>query len=129
MKLLTKELQRLLPPLYSQENEADPVCRVKFFMPDGAFTWYVIEGATREKTGCGWGLNCQHRLLAEYDPAHDDVLFFGYVAGQEAELGYFTLSELAAIRGVLRLPVERDLYFEPCRLSEVKSSANEAQTA
>lgn len=38
-------------------------------------------------------------------------LFFGYVIGLEAELGYFSLSELEQIRGALGLPVERDLYF------------------
>jgi len=120
MKLLTEELRRMIPPLYSQEQEADPLCQVKFFMPDGAFTWYVIEGSTREITGCGFGVNCNYRPLAEYDPSRDDVLFFGYVRGLEAELGYFSLSELTAIRGMLRLPVERDRYFKPTRLSKVK---------
>ncbi len=126
MQLLTQALLRKIPPLYSQENEADPMCVAKFFMPDGAFTWYVIEGATREKEGCGWGVNCQHRPLSEYDPARDDVLFFGYVTGLEAELGYFTLSELTAIRGMLGLPVERDRYFDPTRLSEVKATVKKA---
>src|SRR5512135_1240488 len=35
MQLLTQELQREIPPLYSQENEADPMCRTKFFLPGG----------------------------------------------------------------------------------------------
>src|SRR5512135_804479 len=122
MQLLTKELQRKIPPLYSQENEADPVCVAKFFMPDGAFTWFVIEGSTREQEGCGWGENCHHRPLTEYDPDRDDVLFFGYVRGLESELGYFTLAELTDIRGMLRLPVERDRHFTPTRLSEVKAN-------
>ena len=121
MQLLTKKLRQTIPPLYSQENEADPLCRVRFFMPDGAFTWFVIEGSTREKDGCGWGVNCHHRPLIEYDPENDDVLFFGYVAGWAQELGYFTLSELTAIRGMLKLPVERDRNFIPARLSEVKA--------
>ena len=121
MRLLTQALQREIPPLYSQEQEADPICRARFFMPDGAFTWYVIEGSTREKEGCGWGVNCHHRPLSEYDPDRDDVLFFGYVRGLESELGYFTLSELTGIRGMLRLPVERDRFFIPARLSEVKA--------
>ncbi len=126
MQLLTQALLRKIPPLYSQENEADPMCVAKFFMPDGAFTWYVIEGATREKAGCGFGVNCHHRPLSEYDPEKDDVLFFGYVTGLEAELGYFTLSELTAIRGMVGLPVERDRYFDPTRLSEVKAMVEKA---
>jgi hypothetical protein len=121
MQLLTKELMGKIPSLYSQEHVADPICRVKFFMPDGAFTWWVIEGATREKEGCGFGVNCNHRPLTEYDPESMDVLFFGYVQGLEAELGYFSLSELTAIRGMLRLPVERDRFFTPVKLSEVKA--------
>jgi Protein of unknown function (DUF2958) len=121
MQLLTRELLRMIPPLYSQEQIADPMCRVKFFMPDGAFTWWVIEGGTREKAGCGFGVNCNHRPLTEYDPAKDDVFFFGFVQGLEAELGYFSLSELTAIRGMLRLPVERDRFFTPAKLSEVKA--------
>lgn len=121
MQLFTQELLRKIPPLYSQENVPDPMCRAKFVMPDGAFTWWVIEGSTREKEGCGFGVNCNHRPLAEYDPDRDDVLFFGYVRGLESELGYFTLSELTAVRGMLRLPVERDQHFTPRKLSTVKT--------
>jgi len=119
MKLITKELLERIPPLYSQENEEDPLVVCKFFTPGGSWTWFVIEGSTREKDGCGFGVECNHRPLSEYDPKRDDILFFGYVDGFEPEIGYFTLSELNG-RGVLGLPVERDLYFDPCRLSAVK---------
>lgn len=60
MKLMTKELKKKIPPLYSQENVKDP------------------------------------------------------------ELGYFSLSELEKVRGPLGLRVERDLYWEPKPLSEVR---------
>ena len=43
--------------------------------------------------------------------------FFGLVDGFERELGYFSLSELQAFRGRFGLGIERDLYFEPRRLS------------
>ena len=119
MKLMTKELLAKIPPLYSREDEADPMVVCKFFTPDGAWTWYVIEGSTREKVGCGFGENCNHRPLAEYDPERHDILFFGYVDGLEREYGNFTLSELEEIRGGLGLPVERDLYFKPCRVSSL----------
>lgn len=104
MKLLTVEVLKRLPPLYSQENTADPVCQVKFFTPDANWTWYAIEGSPQE---------------GEYHPG-GDMMFFGYVVGLEKELGYFALSELQSIRGRFRLPVERDRYWEPRTLSQVK---------
>ena len=105
MKLLTKELKAKIPVLYSQENEADPMVVCKFFDPSGSWTWYVLEGEEKE-----------------YDYG-SDVLFFGYVVGFEKELGYFTLHELETAKqgltGLKALPIERDIYFTPCRLSEV----------
>jgi len=106
MKLLTKEIIQKLPKLYSQENEKDPMVICKFFDPTGSWTWYVIEGEEQE-----------------YDYGAD-YLFFGYVVGFESELGYFTLNQLETAKqgltGLAGLPIERDLYFTPCRLSEVK---------
>jgi hypothetical protein len=95
LELLTKELREHLPPLYAQEQEADPLVICKFFTPDSTWTWYVLE--------------------------FDGVdVFFGLVIGFEQELGYFLLSELGQARGPLGLPIERDLHFKPTRLSEVK---------
>src|SRR5262245_43368834 len=99
MQLLTKKLLATLPPLYSQEEEKDPVVHVKFFTPDGGWTWYATEGS----------------------PEGDDFIFFGFVVGPFPEWGNFSLNELKSVRGALGLPVERDLYFEPARWSEVKS--------
>jgi len=109
IKLLTKELRRKLPHLYSQENEADPMVICKFFTPDAGWTWYAVEGSPVDKDGF-------------YDTNKEkvDFLFFGFVIGIEPELGYFSLSESSKVRGVLGLPIERDLWFEPMRLSEVK---------
>ena len=95
MELLTKELREQLPPLYAQEHGADPLVICKFFTPDGSWTWYALE----------------------FDG--EDV-FFGLVIGFESELGYFSLSELQAVRGPLGLPIERDLHFQPTRLSVVR---------
>lgn len=97
MQLLTPELRAQLPKLYSQENTPDPIVHIKFFTPDSKWTWYVTEG----------------------EPEEDDVRFFGYVIGHEAEWGYFLLSELESARGPLRLPIERDLYFEPQPFSTI----------
>ncbi len=95
MKLLTKEILKKLPKMYASENEKDPMVWSKFFTPDSNWTWYIME--------------------------FDGVdTFFGLVDGFEKELGYFSLSELKAIRGKLGLPVERDMSFKPCRLSSLR---------
>ncbi len=97
MKLMTKDLLERIPPLYSQENEKDPRVFCKFFTPSDRWTWYVLEGSTRERDGCGFGVNCNHRPLTEYDPQRDDILFFGYRVSPRfvrkyiiSVLGYFT---------------------------------------
>jgi Protein of unknown function (DUF2958) len=96
MELVTNELREQLPPLYAQKREADPIVVCKFFTPDSSWTWYALE--------------------------FDEVdTFFGLVIGFEAELGYFSLSELQAARGPLGLPIERDLHFQPTRLSVIRS--------
>ena len=46
--------------------------------------------------------------------------FFGAVSGIEFELGYFSLSELEQTTGPLGLHIERDLYFKPTPLSEIR---------
>jgi len=47
--------------------------------------------------------------------------FYGLVIGHEMELGYFSLAELEQVRGPWSLPVERDLYFEPTILEDLKA--------
>jgi hypothetical protein len=106
---LTKELAKTLPALYSQENTADPMVVYKFFMPDGGWTWYAIEGSPVDASG-----------FYDTDKEKVDFVFFGLVDGLEVELGYFSLAELQQIRGKFGLPVERDLHFQPTRLSQVK---------
>ena len=34
-------------------------------------------------------------------------------------LGYFSLDEIASVRGALNLPVERDIRFKPTKLSQI----------
>jgi hypothetical protein len=97
MKLLTDELRARLPPLYSQEAEANPIVYAKFFLPGTGWTWYVTEGS----------------------PRGDDFLFFGFVVGLESEFGYFVLSELESVRTSLVVGVERDLTFTEGRLTDV----------
>ena len=95
MNLLTEEIRKRLPPLYSQEELGGKAgAHVKLFTPDSSWTWYVTE----------------------YDG--QDTLF-GLVEGMETELGYSSLKEIEALRGPLGLPVERDLYWTAKTLEEI----------
>lgn len=95
MQLLTKEVTTKLPFLYTQEDEEDPMVICKFFAVWSSWTWYAIEFDGQDT-------------------------FFGYVAGDFPELGYFSLSELQSLKGPMGLGIERDMYFRTCRLSEIK---------
>ncbi|MGK9171545.1 DUF2958 domain-containing protein [Inquilinus limosus] len=82
----------------------DPYPVVKLFTPDAGATW----------------------LLSELDPADPDLAFGLCDLGLGfPELGSVRLSEIAAIRGRLGLPVERDLFFRPDR--PLSRYAEEAQ--
>jgi len=71
-------------------EDIDPLPVLKLFTPDGSATW----------------------LLTELDPDDPDIAFglcdlgMGY-----PELGSVSLSEIAAVRGRMGLPIERDLHF------------------
>ena len=108
MQLLTEELKQQLPPLYSQQNENDPLVVCKFFHPLSFWTWYAIEGSPVDE-------DCYY----DTDKEKVDFLFFGWVYGDFPELGYFSLNEMQQIN-VGGLGMERDLHFTPKKLSEVK---------
>ncbi len=97
MQLMTKAIEAKLPAMKATEGQADPEIIVKFFTPWSSWTWWAIEGE-REENG--------------------DFLFFGLVDGHDKELGYWRLSELANLKGLGGLRVERDLHFEGHTLSE-----------
>ena len=99
MKLITKKIENELAkyPLYSQDGkgkEAVAIC--KFFLQ--GFTWYVLEA---QKNG-------------------NDYEFFGIVDGLEKEYGYFTLSQLQSLRGRWGITVERDMYFKPTKVKDIR---------
>lgn len=72
---------------------------LKLFQPWGAWSWYAT----------GW------------HPGHcDGGAFFGLVRGDEIELGYFSLGEIAQIRGPCGLRIERDLHWRPRPVEEVR---------
>jgi len=97
MKMLTKEVEKRIPELYSHDGKdaAEVPVAVKFFDPSGSFTWYVTEGNKLE---------------------NGDWSFFGLVdSGFYSELSYFRLSDLlnakTGLRGLKALPIERDLNY------------------
>jgi len=75
---------------FARNENFDPSPIVKLFTPDGSATW----------------------LLASLEPDAPDVAFACCDLGLGSpELGSVLLSEIAAVRGRLGLPVERDLHF------------------
>jgi hypothetical protein len=102
-QLMTKELSSKIPKLYSQEEVSDPTVVAHYFTPYGRGDWFVIEWDGQD-------------------------LMYGLADLGYPELGYFSLSELeSAYRGSLPL-VERDLYWTPVPLSEVKKTRMSAET-
>jgi cation transport regulator ChaB len=95
--LLTKELEKQLPPLYSNEEKGkDAQALVKFFSPMSNWTWYA----------------------SEYDP--ESRTFFGLVDGFEKEFGYFSLDEMEGVEGPAGMPsIERDIGWEPKTFNEI----------
>ena len=102
-KLMTKELADTIPALYADDGADDPdavIAHAKLFSPYSNWTWYVTEWDA--ETG----------------------LCFGLVEGYETELGYFDLTELAEATVLGSVPaIERDLYWEPTTLGEIKRRA------
>lgn len=102
MKLLTKELLRRFEQVGRQEDSSNPLVIAKFFNPCGAGTWYATE----------------------YDPESRE--FFGYVSifgDWNDEWGSFSLADLESYRSQFGLGIERDLYFDEKRISEVVPKA------
>ena len=102
-KLMTKELGDTIPALYANENVDDydaVLAPAKLFSPYNGWTWYITEWDA--ETG----------------------LCFGLVEGFETELGYFDLTELAEVTVFGSVPaVERDLYWKPKTLGEIRAES------
>lgn len=97
-ELLPDEIREQIPKLYETDGMGlFAIAIVKFFTPDANWTWYATE----------------------FD---GEDIFFGLVDGFERELGYFSLHELATIKGALGLLVERDVTFEPETLENLKNN-------
>lgn len=98
MKLITDELKAQFPPLYAQDGLGDDaIVHAHFFTPGGSGDWFALE----------------------YDPKTNEC--FGLCCIFEDELGYFSVDELESIKcPPLGLPIERDMYWTPKTLGEVR---------
>lgn len=98
MELILQEAKQQIPKLYETEEQNNPIAYVKLFLD--SWTWYITEMSI------------------------DNNICFGYVISPfGAELGYFSLEEIKGIKGNLGIVVERDLSFNPTRLSVIKKAS------
>jgi len=100
MKLITKEIEKQIPALYSQDGKemADVICYAKLFDPYGQSFWFLTEYDPNEKLAFGWAC-----LGGDTD---------------NAEFGYVSIAELEEIRFMGKPRIERDKYFKPCPLGK-----------
>ena len=104
-QLMTQKLADTIPAIYANEKVSDydtVLAHAKLFSPYSNWTWYITE----------------------IDAATGQC--FGLVDGLEREIGYFDLTELAETTVYGGVPaVERDLYWEPKTLGEIKRGSQE----
>lgn len=105
-KLMTADLRKSIPPIYSNEKVPldDVIVHAKFFSPygNGAMTWWVTE----------------------FD-GEDSLFGFVSLGMGGDEWGYFSLSELETtdvpgFRGLQA--IERDISWKPTRWGDVKKT-------
>ena len=96
LKMFTEEQREKLLANGATPDDHPPV--VKLFTPDANCTW----------------------LLSELDP-NNPTMAFGLcdLGFGSPELGYVSITELESVRGLLGLPIERDLH---CDLTEPLSN-------
>jgi len=102
MKLLTKEITKKATEQFDKGSDLDDQMIVaKFFNPMGSWTWYLMN-------------------LAE-----DGDYAWGIVDGHAVEMGSFSISELQKVKlKPFGLGIERDMYFEPIKASELWKELN-----
>lgn len=99
--LLTNEDRAALPPLYATEEQKETavIVPLRFYAAGTYWSWYPVE----------------------FD---GDDIFFGLVNGHEAELGYFSLSELES-----HPLVRRDETWTPRPLAEMRAAVDAERRA
>lgn len=88
-------------PTYDEMVDDDPLCKVKLFQVGSRWTYYIAAVTRYDEQTVMTGF-CVSPLGADCD-----------------EFGDSSLDEAAALR-VMGLPPERDIHFEPMRVSEIR---------
>ena len=104
MKLLTKEITKKAQEQYDKGSDMEQMVVAKFFNPVGSWTWYLMN----------------------LDPEDSDYAW-GIVNGHAVEMGAFGIKELEELQLPLGMKIERDLYFEPMKASEVWEQLNNGE--
>jgi hypothetical protein len=103
MQLLTKELEQAFKNQgYTDGKDEKDIMAIAHYF-SGSWDWWATE----------------------YDP--ENRTFFGLVRGFEVELGYFSLDEMEQNSCNIRPlgGIERDLYWEPKSLAEVRQTVEQ----
>ena len=106
MKLLTKEIIEKATKQFDKGTDMEQMVVAKFFggnwtKPGGNWTWYLMN-MDKDENYC-WGI----------------------VDGFAVEMGSWLMSELKKVKfQPFGLPVERDMYFEPVKASELWKELN-----
>ncbi len=97
----------LLPPDIKARLLENGRCNAERIAKDGnTIDFHPVVKLFTPDAGCTW-------LLTEIDPENNDLAFGLCDLGMGCpEIGSVSLAEIAALRGKLGLPVERDLHFE-----------------
>lgn len=107
MELMTKELEDKFAKQIctDDKNEAEVLVLAHYF--SSSWDWWATE----------------------YDP--ENRRFFGLVRGFEIELGYFSLDEMEEVSCNVRPlgGIERDLYWTPKPLSEIRKTLEGREVA
>ena len=103
MKLITKEIAEQATKQYDKGSDMDQMVVAKFFNPVGSWTWYLMN--MEDNGDYCWGI----------------------VDGFAVEMGSFSIKELEEQKLPLGMKIERDLYFEPMKASEVWEQLNNGE--
>jgi hypothetical protein len=114
-RLLPDEFLDILPPLYSQDANPNPMVVLKLFFVAPTWRWFITEGSPVDDKGV---MIHSDDSTARQSEAHD-FLFYGIVEGDEREKGYASLRELISTVGKFGQRVERQKNWIPVRESQI----------
>ena len=99
MKLLTKEITNKATEQFDKGSDMEQMIVAKYFDAMGNWKWFLMN-------------------------MEDENYCWGIVKGFEVEMGSFSLTEL---KEVLGRRLERDMYFEPMKASDVFDKLNRGE--